>query len=120
MISGRNPSFKCHFSDITSTPGVTRPGDRKRGDSFQCNAGMALALNECASISLSFSHLLSKAGRMRADGQGGEKVIGSEANAATFNAGLTRARSERISMVGIGPSPDVPDFSVGIKLPYSF
>lgn len=120
---GYNYNFKRGFSDISSTAGVRTPGDIKLGDSFQWGAGLALALNERTSLSMSFSQLVSRASRTRQRGTGWQKVVGSQANAAVFNIGLTHSLSDRLSIIGnagIGLTPDAPDFSVGIKLPYTF
>ena len=49
------------------------------------------------------------------------KVVGSDANAATFNFGVTYALDKRttlVTMLGIGLTPDAPDFSLTFKVPY--
>ena len=51
------------------------------------------------------------------------KIIGSDANAATFNMGVTYALNQRTTMVtllGIGLTPDAPDYSITFKIPYMF
>ena len=120
---GYNYNMARGFNDISSTAGVRTPGDIKLGDSFQWGAGLALALNERTSLSMSFSQLVSRASKTKAQGMGWQKVVGSQANAAVFNVGLTHAMSDRLSIignVGVGLTPDAPDFSVGVKLPYTF
>jgi hypothetical protein len=120
---GYNYNFKRSFSDISSTLGVRTPGEIKLGDSFQWGAGLALALNERTSLSLSFAQLISRASRTKQQGAGWQRAIGSEANSAVFNVGLTHTLSDKLSVignVGVGLTPDAPDFSVGIKLPYTF
>ena len=60
--------------------------------------------------------------RMRYDGADWIKVIGSDATSATFNLGVTHALSARatvVTMLGIGLTPDAPDFSLTFKVPYS-
>lgn len=120
---GYNYNFKRSFSDISSTLGVRTPGEIKLGDSFQWGAGLALALNERTSLSLSFAQLISRASRTKQQGAGWQRAIGSEANSAVFNVGLTHTLSDKLSVignVGVGLTPDAPDFSVGVKLPYTF
>lgn len=61
--------------------------------------------------------------RVRPDGQQWQTVVGSDYSAATFQTGLTYQLSDAlfvIGTVGIGVTPDAPDFSVGIKFPYRF
>lgn len=93
-------------------------GDIKLGDSFNYGVGMAFAMNERMSLSMALSHRIS----MESE-QNGRKIIGSDANAATFTTGVTYALSDRLSMltsVGFGLTPDASDFSIGIKFPYRF
>lgn len=116
-------NFSRHFDDISSTSGQVVPGKVKLGDSVQWGVGMAFAMSERSSLSLSFSQLISARARTQADGGISTQIIGSNANAATFNIGLTHALSDRSTMIaslGIGLTPDAPNFSVGIKFPYSF
>ncbi|MNV94905.1 hypothetical protein D3C71_1897450 [compost metagenome] len=50
------------------------------------------------------------------------KVIGSDANAATLNLGITYALNQKttlVSLLGIGLTPDAPDFTLAFKVPYS-
>lgn len=120
---GYNFNRKRHFRDISSVEGLVVPGEIKLGNSFQWGAGVALALNERTSMSLSISQLISQASRTRADGADWQKVVGSEASSAVFNVGLTHSLSDRLSLignVGMGLTPDAPDFTVGVKLPYTF
>jgi hypothetical protein len=49
--------------------------------------------------------------------------VGSDANAAYFNIGMTYAASDDLTVVpnlSIGLTPDAPDFSFSIKFPYYF
>ncbi|MBI4753951.1 MAG: transporter [Betaproteobacteria bacterium] len=120
---GYQHNFKRHFDDISSAPNVVSPGEVKLGDAVQWGMGVALAMNEKTSLSLAFSQTVSRATRTRQDGAGWSKVIGSEANSAMFSAGLTHALNERMSLVatvGLGLTPDAPDFTVGLKFPYTF
>lgn len=111
------------FSDINSTQGVTTPGKVQLGNWIQYGLGVAFALNERMSLSLSFSELLAQESRIKADGGDWQTVIGSDANAAYFNVGMTFAPNDQLSIVpslAIGLTPDAPDFSFGLKFPYYF
>lgn len=119
---GYTYSFEASFDDIDSNPDTVNPGDVKLGNSFYYGAGVAFAFNERTSFSMSLSNRLSARARTRTDGQPWLKVIGSDANAAMFNLGVTYAMSPNATMVGllgIGLTPDAPDFSLGFKVPYS-
>ena len=94
----------------------------KLGDSFYYGGGVAFAFNERTSFSMSLSNRLSARAQTRYDGGPWSKVIGSDANTAMFNLGVTHAMSQEATMVGIlgiGLTPDAPDFSLGLKIPYS-
>ena len=119
---GYTYSFKASFDDIDNNPDTVNPGDVKLGDSFYYGAGVAFAFNERTSFSMSFSNRLSARARTRIDGQPWLKVIGSDANAAMFNLGVTYAMSQNatvVGLLGIGLTPDAPDFTLGFKIPYS-
>ena len=119
---GYTYSFRASFDDIDNNPDTVNPGDVKLGDSFYYGAGVAFAFNERTSFSMSFSNRLSARARTRVDGQPWLKVIGSDANAAMFNLGVTYAMSQNatvVGLLGIGLTPDAPDFTLGFKIPYS-
>lgn len=110
------------FKDISSGADV-QPGEVRLGESFHYGIGMAFALNERMSLSTSFSQRISLESEIKSQGGEWQEVIGSDGNAATFSTGLTYALGEKLSMstsIGIGLTPDAPDFSLGIKFPYRF
>lgn len=110
------------FDDISSSDG-DQAGDVQLGDSVFYGLGMAFAMNERMSVSMSLSHRISAESQTRLSGGKWADVLGSDGNAATFNAGVTYALSEKLSMstsLGIGLTPDASDFSLGVKFPYRF
>lgn len=114
-------SFKRSFDDLDSNPDTVNPGEVKLGGSYYFGAGVAFAFNERTSLSISFSDKLSARASTRFKGGQWAKVIGSDANAATLNLGVTYALNQKttlVSLLGIGLSPDAPDFSLAIKVPY--
>jgi hypothetical protein len=120
---GYNYNFDRHFEDISPTANVQQPGKVSLGNSWQWGAGFAVAFNERASVSFSLSHQIGMATRVRSDGQPWQTVVGSDYSAATFQTGLTYQLSDALFMigsVGIGVTPDAPDFTVGVKFPYRF
>ncbi|UGB37731.1 transporter [Frateuria soli] len=111
------------FDDINTDPETQNPGSVKLGNSYYFGAGVAFAFNERTSLSLSFSDKLTAKASLRYKGSPWAKVIGSDANAATFNMGVTHALNQHttlVSMLGIGLTPDAPDFSLTFKIPYMF
>ena len=116
-------NFDEDFDDISAQRSVEVPGSVKLGDYFQFGLGLAFALNERMSLSMSFSELISRSSRIRYDGGGWQTVNGSDANAAYFNIGMTLAASDRLTVVpnlSMGLTPDAPDFSLSLKFPYYF
>ncbi|WP_238389943.1 transporter [Pseudoxanthomonas koreensis] len=119
---GYTYSFEASFDDLDTNPDTVNPGDVKLGDSFYYGAGVAFAFNERTSFSMSLSNRLSARAQTRYEGSPWRKVIGSDANAAMFNLGVTHALSPEATIVGIlgiGLTPDAPDFSLGFRIPYS-
>lgn len=115
--------FEKDFSDISPQEGARVPGTVNLGDHFQFGLGMAFALNERMSMSMSFSELISRSSRIKYDGGGWQTISGSDANAAYFNIGMTMAVSDKLTAVpnlSIGLTPDAPDFSLSLKFPYYF
>ncbi len=114
-------SFKRSFSDIDANPDTTNPGDVKLGNSYYFGAGVAFAFNERTSLSISFSDKLSARASTRFKNGQWQKIIGSDANAGTLNLGVTYALTSNatlVSLLGIGLTPDAPDFSLAFKVPY--
>ena len=120
---GHIHSFPRRFGDIDTDPQTRSPGEVKLGNAYYFGAGVAFAFNERTSLSLSFSDRLSAKASLRSTGLPWSKVIGSDANAATFNMGVTYALSAHttlVSMLGIGLTPDAPDYTLTFRIPYMF
>ena len=115
-------NFDRDFNDIDENPG-NQPGRVDLGNALQFGAGLAFALNDSSSISMSYSQRLVERSRLRLEGQDWQRVIGSQANVALVNLGATFSVEEAMSLittVGIGLTDDSPDMVVGIRVPYRF
>nr|WP_253260778.1 hypothetical protein [Rhodanobacter glycinis] len=115
-------AFPRSFADVDTDPQTTTPGSVKLGDAYTYGAGVAFAFNERTSLSLSFSDKLSAKASLRAPKGRWAKVTGSDANAAAFNMGVTYALSRHttlVTMLGIGLTPDAPNFTLTFKIPYT-
>jgi hypothetical protein len=111
------------FDDISTDPQITTPGSVKLSDIYYYGAGLAFAFNDRSSLSLSFSDRINGKDSLRAEGGSWTKVIGSQANAATLNLGFTYALDSHttlITILGMGMTPDAPDFTLTFKIPYMF
>jgi hypothetical protein len=110
-----------HFNDLSTDPNTQVPGKVRLGQTWQLGLGMAFALNNRTSFSLSFNDQIRTAAEIRYDGQSSwTKLVGSDANAATLNASLTHALSAKqtlLSTLSIGITPDAPDFTLEFKMP---
>lgn len=118
---GFTHSFPRSFDDIDSDPETTNPGRVALGNAFYFGAGVAFAFNERTSLSISFSDRMAARARTRYAGSDWVKIVGSDANAGTLNFGVTHALSPKATFVGvlsIGVTPDAPDFSLTVKMPY--
>ena len=115
-------NFERDFLDIDENPG-DQPGRVDVGDAFQFGAGLAFALNDRSSISMSYSQRLVERSRVRLEDQDWQRIVGSQANVALVNLGATFSLGERLSLittVGVGLTDDSPDMTVGVRLPYRF
>lgn len=113
-------SFERGFGDIDTDPQTRTPGRVKLGDAYYFGAGVAFAFNERASLSLSFSDRINGKASLQPIGQRSTKVIGSDANAATLNLGVTYALDRHTTLVtqlGVGLTADAPDFTLTFKIP---
>lgn len=116
-------NFEQDFSDLSPQQGTRLGGKVRLGNWWQFGMGLAFALNERMSLSMSYSQLISQSSRIRQDGGGWYTVVGSDANAAYFNLGMTYAASDSLAIVpnlSMGLTPDAPDFTFSLKFPYYF
>ena len=116
-------NFPGHFNDISSDPNTVAPGDIKLGDSFQYGLGTAFALNERMSLSMSYIQRFTFKSKSKQDGQAWQTIVGSDANSAMLNFGVTYGLNDRESVVaniGTGLTPDAPNAAVGIKYVKSY
>lgn len=115
-------NFSRDFDDIDENAGDI-PGRVDIGDAWQFGAGLAFALNDKSSISMSYSQRLVERTRLTPDGQDERVVAGSQANVGIANFGATFSLSPKLALVanvGIGLTDDSPDMSVAIRLPFRF
>ncbi|HAD10164.1 MAG TPA: hypothetical protein DCF62_11830 [Porticoccaceae bacterium] len=112
------------FSDIGADPGAPpSPGDVQLGDELQIAAGIAFALNDRTSLSMSFSQKFIEETEITQPGLGTREIIGSDTTAGKFDIGLTYALTERLSLVtslGMGLTNDSSDYTFNLKFPYRF
>ncbi len=115
-------NFSRHFDDIDENVGNI-PGRVDLGDAWQFGAGLAFALNDKSSISMSYSQRIVGRTRLTPDGQDERVVVGSQGNVGLVNLGATFSLGPRLALVanvGIGLTDDSPDMSVGVRLPFRF
>ncbi len=93
-------------------------GRVKPGDSVEFGLGMAYALNERLSSSLSYQQRFS----FEAE-QNDDEIIDTDANAASLYFGSSYALSDRTAVslsVGVGLTDDAPDTTLEIRVPFTF
>lgn len=107
-----------HFGDISSAPGTVSPGTVALGNALLWSAGSAFALNERLSLSAGFSQRLQGRSKTRLDGAAWSPIVGSEGNAGTVSFGAAYAidgANVLSGNVGVGITPDAPNFSIGLR-----
>jgi opacity protein-like surface antigen len=90
----------------------------KPGDSIEIGLGMAYALNEKLSTSLSYQQRY----YFKTE-QNGKELADTDFNVASVNFGVNHAITERVSVsvsVGVGLTNDAADTTVEIRLPIRF
>ncbi|MXO57643.1 hypothetical protein [Pontixanthobacter gangjinensis] len=115
-------NFKRSFDDIDEIPG-DQPGRVKLGDAYQIGAGLAFALNDKSSISMSYTQRIVERTRLTPLDQDTRIVVGSQANVSLLNLGATFSLGENIAIVtnaGIGLTDDSPDMAISVRIPYRF
>jgi len=116
-------NFEQDFSDISTDANTRTSADVDLGDSFALGAGFAFALNEKMSVSMSYSHRITRETTIKQKGFAEQDVNGSDASAGLLNFGVSYSLGDNLTMtgnVGIGITPDAPDVSVGFRFPYNF
>jgi hypothetical protein len=115
-------NFRRKFDDIDEAEG-DQPGSVKMGDAFQFGAGLAFALNERSSISMSYSQRFVNRARLTPEGGDEQAIVGSQANIGMVNLGATFSLTDKISIistVGIGLTEDAPSMIAGVRVPVRF
>jgi len=120
-------NFKDNFDDISTDPNVIAPGEIELGNAFLWGIGVGFAVNERTSLSFAFNQFIQGSAKQTfavgsSAGQR-QEIIGSEANAATFNVGVTYSLTDNMTLLtnlGVGLTPDSPDFAVRVGLPYTW
>jgi Putative MetA-pathway of phenol degradation len=116
-------NFKESFDDMDGNPTTETAGEIQMGNAWQFGMGIAFALNEKMSMSLSYSQRFVEASEQRIGDNSWREIVGSEASSGTFSTGVTYALSDKLAVVtnlGIGLTNDASDYTFGIKIPYRF
>ena len=115
-------NFKRDFDDIDAIPD-DQPGSVKLGDAVQYGAGLAFALSDKSSISMSYTQRIVERTRLTPLDQETRDIVGSQANVALVNLGATFSLGENVALVtnvGIGLTDDSPDMALSVRIPYRF
>jgi hypothetical protein len=115
-------NLQRNVNDLSSNPSVV-PGSVKLGDSLLAGAGAAFAVNDTTALSFGVNLQFTSSSRTRAEGAEWRNVVGSKAVGATFNMGINHVLSKNTSVnasIGMGLTNDVPNFTLGLRVPYTF
>lgn len=117
-------NFRKHFNDLEEA-NFDQPGDVKIGNAIQFGAGVAYALNDRSSLSMSFTERVVQRTALYRDcaGCGKSVVVGSQANVGIVNLGANFSLSERLALIttlGFGVTQDAPDMLLSVRMPYRF
>ncbi|GAB7547551.1 transporter [Cupriavidus sp. 8B] len=115
-------NIKRSVSDISSVQGQVTPADVKLGDTIGLGGGLALALNDRTSMSMAFNAAISSSTQVTTSGIT-QTVIGSRANVATMTFGFNHVITKGLSVstaIGLGLTPDAPNYTVTLRFPYTF
>lgn len=116
-------NFARDFNDISTDVDTRTSAEVDLGNSFALGAGFAFALNEKMSVSMSYSHRITRETSIKQRGFSEQSVPGSDASAGLLNFGMSYGLADNLTMtgsVGIGITPDAPDVTVGFRFPYTF
>ena len=111
------------FGDISTDPHSTVPGMASPGNSLGLNLGTAFAINDRTSLSFALQDTYTANSRIKAAGAAWQDVVGSSANAAVLNIGMSYAVNQKLSwatQLGIGLTHDAPNFQLNMRFPHRF
>lgn len=106
-----------NFERNVGVEGGVDYGKMKPGDSLELGLGMAYALNERLSTSISYQHRFT----FKTEQNGGT-IANSDVNVGSIFFGVSHAISEKTSFsmsVGVGLTKDAPDVIVGVRFPFT-
>lgn len=107
------------FDDISPVLENQQPASVDLGNPVQLGVGMALALNDRASMSLAFNVSAAASTHTRAEGADDwVRVPGSASNTATFNVGggyLVGGKTSVNVALGVGLTQDAPDYVLSVR-----
>lgn len=112
-----NVGYFYNFKRNIGVENGTDYGEIKPGDSIESSIGMAFALNEHVSTSISYLQRFT----FKTE-QNGEKVVNSDMNMGNISFGVSYALSPITAIsvsVGIGLTKDAPDATVSVRVPMS-
>ena len=115
-------NFSRNFDDIDEIPG-DQPGRVKIGNAYQLGAGLAFALNDKSSISMSYTQRIVERTSLTPENRDQRIVVGSQANVALMNIGATFSLEKNLSLVanvGVGLTDDSPDMAISVRIPFRF
>ncbi|MCL1113458.1 transporter [Shewanella basaltis] len=115
-------SFKEKFDDLSGAAGKS-PGEIDLGNYFDYSLGLAFAVSERMSLSMSFNQRFYSKTKQRPEGGEWEKIPRTDTNTASLGIGATLALSPNLSMVtsiGAGLTEDSPDYQISLRFPYRF
>ena len=115
-------NFSRNFDDIDEIVG-DQPGRVKIGNAYQIGAGLAFALNDKSSISMSYTQRIVERTSLTPDNRDQRTVVGSQANVALMNIGATFSLEKNLTLVanvGLGLTDDSPDMAISVRIPFRF
>ena len=116
-------NFGKKFDDLDEAEG-DQPGRAELGNALQYGAGVAFALNDRSSLSMSFTQRFVRGTRIRRDDSGvWQRIVGSDANIGILSLGGGFSLTDRLALLAnlsVGITDDAPDMTVGLRVPYRF
>ncbi|MFA7494826.1 MAG: transporter [Acidithiobacillus sp.] len=116
-------NFNKNFADISTAQDTVQPGEVALGNAFQYSLGVAFALNDRLSLSTSFADRIQSDTQIRSPGGPWTSIVGSGANVAVANVGMTYAFNPNTSLImnlGVGMTSSAPSFQLSATIPYNF